>query len=305
MLAERNNRPSVDSRVALRVFFMNDGEYIDPVRIEDVTIFDRSAMQSPSSILTANGLIDDEVASSIAKAYFKSDSINGWEPFTNYEEGSLDSSSVYRVRQGEFLVVLDGISEIPSFHPRWETIVLNTASSVGDYIDVWTVQFPSASNPKVVINAFPLFDDTFYNLTEPLLIKTNNELTTKKITLGSKQDIKITTDFTVENRNVNSSIRNLFKTAIAVNPQIKIEKINQDPNLPARVEVSGYSQTADLIRTTGQNTFILSWDTDQLRTHAQMLAGNLGNMRGVYAITLKYDLLTERIVTPQMYVQLV
>ena len=86
---------------------------------------------------------------------------------------------------------------------------------------------------------------------------------------------------------------------------IKIEKLNDDHNLPSRVEVSGYADTSGVIRLTSDNTIILPWDTEELKTHTQMTEGNLGNMRGIYAITLKYDLLTERIVAPLMYIQLV
>jgi hypothetical protein len=301
---DRNNRPSVDSRVALKVFFMNDGEYIDPVEILDVTIFDRSSMQNPSTILGSNGLLNGEVASGLAKAYFKSPISPGWQDISEYVPGELGSSGVYRVRQGEYLVVLDGITNIPGLHPTWGNVINNTASATGDYIDVWTVRYPSASLPKVVINSFSLFNDTFFNLTEPLLIKTHNELTTKKVVLGSKQDLKITTEFTVENKNINSSIRNLFKTAVAINPKIKIEKINQDPNLPSRTTIVDFTDEQD-IRVTSQNTFIYNWDTEQLRYHASIAAGTISGLRGIYVVTLKYDLLNETIVAPQMYVQLV
>jgi len=301
---DRNNRPSVDSRVALKVFFMNDGEYIDPTEIVDVTIFDRSSMQNPSTILGADGLLKGEVASGLAKAYFKSPILPGWQDISEYVAGDLGSSGVYRVRQGEYIVVLDGVTNIPGLHPIWGNVINNTASATGDYIDVWTVKYPAASLPKVVINSFSLFNDTFYNLTEPLLIKSHNELITKKVVLGSKQDIKITTEFTVENKNINSSIRNLFKTAVAINPKIKIEKINQDPNLPGRTTIVDFTDEQD-IRVTSQNTFIYNWNTEQLRYHASIAAGTISGLRGIYAVTLKYNLLNETIVAPQMYVQLV
>jgi len=305
-LADRNNRPSVDSRVGLKVLFMNDGEYIDPVEIVDVAIFPRSTMQSPSSLLGSNGLLDDAKVSSLAVAHFESSENQGWNSPDEYnpEDEDLDSS-IFRVRQGEFVVVLDGIGDVSSYATRWGAEVRNFVSAAGDYVDVWTIKYPNASDTKVVINAFSLFNDNFYTTTEPLLIKSSNELITKKIPLGSKQDLKITTEFTVENKAITSSLRNLFKTSIAVNPQIKIEKINSDPNLPSRVEVSGFSDTSSLILTTAENTFILNWDTDTLKTHPKLLAGELGNMRGVYAITLRYNILTERIVAPLMYVQLV
>lgn len=305
-LADRNTRPSVDSRVALKVYFMNDGEYIDPAEIVDVVIFPRSAVQNPSSILGTNGLLDDANVSALAVAHYESAEELGWDSASLYNPFDQDyDSSIFRVSQGEYVVVLDGIGDVSSFATRWNAQVHNVVSAAGDYIDVWTVKYPTASDTKVIINAFSLFNDTFYNTTEPLMIKSSNELVTKKITLGSKQDVKITTEFTVENKAITSSLRNLFKTAVAVDPQIRIEKINTDSNLPARVEVSGYADTSGLIKTTSENTFVLPWDTDQLKTHPKLQSGDLGNMRGVYCITLKYNLLTERIVAPQMFIQLV
>jgi hypothetical protein len=301
-VTDRNNRPSVDSRVALRVFFMNDGQFIDPAQIVDVAVFSRSANQDPSSLLKDDGTLNDPVVSGLAKAFFEIGNENGWLDVSEYEP---EAPGVYRIRQGEFVVVLDGLTPATTYASRWNAEITNTASATGDYLDVWTVRYPTTSETKVVINAFSLYDDTFYTTTEPLMIKTNNELVTKKIPLGSKQDVKITTEFTVENRNIDSSIRNLFKTSIATQPKIKIEKINDDPNLPSRVTVYDYADTSGSIRVSSENTFIYTWDTDLLRTHTQLITGNLGNMRGLYAISLQYNLLTERIIAPLMYIQLV
>lgn len=302
-ITDRDNRPSVDSRVALRVFFMNDGQFIDPAQIVDVCLFPRAAAQDPSSLLTSDGVLDDAVVSSLAKAHFETEESPGWVDSSTYTQDG--STQVFRIRQGEYVVVLDGIDQDQSFATRWQSIVDNTASATGDYLDVWTIKYPTLSDTKVVINAFSLFDDAFYTITEPLMIKAHNELTTKKIPLGSKQDIKITTDFTVENKNINSSIRNLFKSAMAINPKLKIEKINEDPNIPSRVTVYDYADTSGSIRVTSENTIIYTWDTNLLKSHAQMTEGNLGNMRGIYAISLQFDLLTEKIQAPQMYIQLV
>lgn len=303
---DRHNRPSVDDRTALRVFFMNDGSFIDPVEIVDVTIFSRSAAQSPSSLLNSNGLLDDANVSSLAKAHFESAAAQGYTDISTYTAGNQQSASgVFRIRQGEYVVVLDGISDVSSYASRWNTVVKNTASATGEYLDVWTIKYPTASDTKVVMNAFQLYDDTFYTTTEPLMLKANNELVTKKIPLGSKQDVKIISEFTVENRNISQTTRNLFKSAIAINPKIKIEKLNDDPNIPARVTIYDYADTSGSIRVSSENTFIYTWDTDLLKSHSQLVAGNLGNMRGVYVVSLQYDLLSERIQAPQMYIQLV
>lgn len=304
--SDRSNRPSVDSRVALKIYFMNDGEYIDPVEIVDVVVFPRGANLDPSTLLNSDGLLNNSAVSSLAKAQFESSASEGWLDISNYTAGDQESASgVFRIKQGEYVVVLDGISDVSSFATRFNALVKNTASATGEYLDVWTIKYPTASDLKVVINQFNLYNDTFYTTTEPFMLKTSNELVTKKIPLGSKQDVKITTEFTIENRNIDSSLKNLFKTAIAINPRLKIEKLNDDPNLPSRVVVSAFEDTSGLIVTSSENTFIYNWDTEALKTHPQLLAGNLGNMRGIYAVTLQYDLLNERIVAPQMYIQLV
>lgn len=299
-LIDRGNRPSVTSRVAIKAYFLNDGAYFDPYEIKDVTIFSRFQNFYPSSLLTSAGLLKDST-SSIAKAYFAPSDT----PYLTEDKYYPTASGVYRVGPGEYVVVLDGLSGVSGFNSTWNTLVPNTASSTGAYLDVWTVKNSANSSYQTIINEFNLYDNTFVSITEPLLVKTDNKLITKKIPLGSKQDVKITTTFTIENGNISDVVKNLIGDSIVVNPMIKIEKINDDHNLPARVEVSGYADTSGVINLTSENTIILPWDTDQLRTHTQMTSGNLGNMRGVYALTLKYDVLTERIVAPLMYIQLV
>jgi len=300
-IVDRGSRPSPTGRVAIKVYFINDGKYYDPNDIKDVVIFSRSTNTYPSSLLGADGLITSSV-SGLAKAYFAP---SGGLPYLNasdYTPGPA-ASGVYRVGLGEYVVVLD--PQVVGYSDDWASEISNTASAIGSYLDVWTVKSSADSTYNTIINQFNLYDDTFITITEPLLIKTNNKLITKKIPLGSKQDVKIATTFSIENGSITDSIKNLVGNAILIDPMIKIEKLNDDHNLPSRVEVSGYADTSGVIRLTSDNTIILSWDTDQLKTHAEMTAGNLGNMRGVYALTLKYDLLTERIVAPLMYIQLV
>jgi len=300
-LVDRGNRPSTTSKVAIKVYFINDGEYYDPHSIKEVAIFSRNTNTYPSSLLGEDGLISSSV-SSLTKAYFAPSGGLPWLNASDYSEGA---SGVYRVGLGEFVVVLDGDNGTTGYSADWDAEIENSASTVGSYLDVWTVKSTANSTYNTIINQFNLYDNTFISITEPLLVKTNNKLITKKITLGAKQDLKITTTFTIENGNISDAIKNLINDAIILNPMIKIEKLNDDYNLPARVEVSGYSDTSGVVNITSENTLIFPWDTDQLKTHPELLAGNLGNMRGIYAITLKYDLLTERIVTPLMYVQLV
>lgn len=301
-VTDRGNRPSPTGRLALKVYFLNDGNYVDPYEIKDVAVFSRYTNLYPSSLLDASGLIDGSSVSSLTKAYFAA---SGGASYLAESEYAPGASGIYKTGTGEYVAVLDGQVGVSGYNSDWGAVIANTASVVGPYLDIWTVKLTANSDYTTVINQFTLFDDTFFTLTEPLLIHTNNKLVNKKIPLGSKQDLKINTTFSVENDGLSDSIKNLVDNSIILNPMIKIEKLNDDPNLPARVEVSGFSQTSSLVSLTHDNTIIFNWDTEQLKTHPELLAGNLGNMRGVYAVVVKYDLLTERIVTPQMYVQLV
>jgi len=301
-ITDRGNRPSTTGRLAIKVFFINDGKYYDPYEIKDMAVFSRYTNIYPSSLLNEEGILNGSAVSSLAKAYFAA---SDGASYLDENEYAFGASGIYRVGLGEYVAVLDGDSGVSGYNADWDLVVGNTASAIGSYLDVWTIKNTANSAYSTVINQFTLFDDTLFTITEPLLINTNNKLITKKIPLGSKENLKITTTFSIENGSISDSIKNLVNNSIILNPMIKIEKINDDQNIPSRVEVSGYAETSGLIQLTSENTVLFPWDTDQLKTHPELLAGNLGNMRGIYAITLKYDLMTERVITPLMYVQLV
>ena len=310
-IIDRSNRPSLNSRTAARVFFMNDGNFLDPSEIISVTIFPNSLNLYPESILNASGFLDASTIAASAVAHYETSSggvfnTSTVKAATSYSEGD---NSIFKLGPGDYFVVIDGITPAPYTGLIQDTntfaTISNELSAVGEYIDIWTVKHPGSSDIKTVINNITFYDNTFYTTTQAPSVRAYNELVTKKIPLGSKRDIKILTELTIENKEIDDATKNLFKTSLAINPKIKIEKLNQEPNLPARVEVSGYVDTESLIRITAENTFLLSWDTETLRTHPKLLSGDLGSMLGIYAVTLQYELLNERIVTPQMYIQLV
>jgi hypothetical protein len=305
-VVDRNNRPTVLQRVGLRAFFINDGEYVDPYDISAVTVFDRSANFTPSTILDDN-LISDVIPSSIIRMNFAPSGDDGGFPAQdpsgyNPTTDIASTSGVYRIAKGEYIVVLDGVEDssgVYNLHGS-SLIVENSASAVGDYIDVWTVMLAAGSTYQSLINDFHLNDDTFFVITQPALLTAHNKLINKHIVLGSKEDIKITTEITINNRDIDDSIKNIFKDSAVLNPQILIEKLNEGtPTLPAHVTVSGYADTSALIDITSDNTMVFNFDTTTLATHANV--ADFGGLVGQYRLTVKYNLLNELIVTPPFY----
>jgi hypothetical protein len=305
-LVDRNNRPTVLQKVGLRAFFINDGEYVDPHDISAVTVFDKSANFTPSTILNDN-LISSGITSGIIRMNFAPSGEDGGYPAqdpSGYNPGTdiASTSGVYRVAKGEYVVVLDGTqntSGVYNLHGS-SVVVENSASAVRDYIDVWTVMLAEGSTYQSLINDFHLYDDTFFVTTEPVLLTAYNKLINKHVVLGSKEDLKITTDITINNRNIDSSIKNIFKESAIINPQILIEKLNEGtPTLPAHVTVSGYADTSSLIDITSDNTMVFNFDTTTLETHSNI--ADFGGLVGQYRLTVKYNLLNELIVTPPLY----
>ena len=107
-LVDRNNRPTVLQKLGLRAFFSNAGAYVDPYEISAVTVFDKSANFTPSTILEDN-LIASGIDSSIVRMNFAPSGVGagrtGEDP-SSYNPGTdiASTSAVYRVKEGEYIV---------------------------------------------------------------------------------------------------------------------------------------------------------------------------------------------------------
>lgn len=303
-LVDRHNRPTVLQKVALRAFFINDGEYYDPYDISAVTIFEKSANFTPSTVLSAN-LMSAEVPSSIIKMNFgasANDSGAALYPSSYSTTNNIAASSIYRIKKGEYVCVLDLTKETSGLYTLngSSVVIRNSASSVTDYIDCWTIKFAQGSNYQTLINEFALYNDTFFTVTQPLIFATKNNLVNKHLTLSSIETLKVQTDITVQNRNIDSSIRNIFKDSAITDAQVKIEKVNEDSTtLPATVVVSGFEDTSSLVDITSDNTILLKFDTTMLATHPRV--ASFGGLTGTYRVTVRYTLLNDTIISKPFY----
>tara|TARA_R100001594_G_scaffold89119_1_gene123485 strand:- start:99 stop:1049 length:951 start_codon:yes stop_codon:yes gene_type:complete len=301
----RHERPTVLGPTALLMYFINDGQYVDPHSISGVSIFAASDNQSPSSVISSDGEIKTDVTGSVLMHFSNNATLTTNSSFdaSNYNPGVVGSASgIYKLDTGKFACVLDQAAVIPSgvFNLSGDTTILNTVSSTGDYIDVWTVKRVAGSDLDTIINEFTLTEDRFFGVTEPLLFRVATRLENNHLVLGSKVDLKFTNEFTLENANIDRSIVNLFKQSLVTDPMIEIYKKNQDRNLDARVEVSGYSATSGLVDTTSENTVIFTLDTEALKTHPKLLDGTLGSMTGTYVVRLKFNALNQTVVSNDM-----
>jgi len=299
----RHERPTVLGPTALILYFINDGQYVDPHSISGVSIFAASDNQNPSSVINSDGEIKNSVSASVLMHFSNSAALTTDAAFdSTYYRANSDSSGIYKLDTGKYACVLNAPSVVPNgiFNLSGTNTITNRVSSTGDYIDVWTVKRVAGSDLDTIINDFTLTEDRFFGVTEPLLFRVATRLENNYLVLGSKTDLKFTNEFTLENANIDRSIVNLFKQSLVTDPMLEIYKKNQDRNLDARVEVSGYSNTSALVDTTSEDTVIFTFDTDSLKTHPKLLDGTLGSMTGTYVARLKFNALNQTIISNDM-----
>ena len=298
----RHERPTVLGPTALILYFINDGQYADPYEISGVSIFAASDNQSPSSVISSDGEILPSVTGSVLMHFSNSAALTTDSSFDASNYNVSDASGIYKLSTGKYAVVLNDVQDTPYsvFNLSGNTSISNRVSATGDYIDVWTLKRNTGSDLDTIINEFTLTEDRFFGVTEPLLFRVATRLENNYLVLGSKVDLKFTNEFTLENANIDRSIVNLFKQSLVTDPMIEIYKKNQDRNLDARVEVSGYAATSGLMDVTSENTVIFTFDTEALKTHPRLLDGTLGSMTGTYVARLKFNALNQTIVSNDM-----
>ena len=315
-LVDRFNRPSVNGKVAVRTLFINSGEFIDPYDVSACTIFAKVSNETPAFIADPiDGLIKSAATSEVLMNFnisgdpnnnadghdgtgtkVTSQRLNDTVWFPPYVPGDR-ASGIHRVGVGDYVAVLDGslLTDLSGTYdiryPYQGGIeVVNGASSVQDYIDVWTVKLYSGSEYQLFINSFSLYNDTFTTITEPLLITTRNRLLNKKLRFGERIDMKITTDITVQNSTLSEETKNILKDYPITNPMIVIKRVNDD-SVNQEAWTTIIAETAATLTT--DNTILYNYNTDP--------GAGTKSTPGTYIITAKYSYLTQNYVTPPYY----
>lgn len=304
-VVDRGNRPNISQRIGLRTFFINDGEYVDPYEISSVQLFKQSDTLTPKSVLGSNGLASATPLMTFgasgqtitAGAYVDSSSFDA----SNYVP-SVTASGIYRLKQGDYVVVLDETLNLSGWDTNTSTqLAVSSLSAVDNYVDMWAVKLDAASKYQLITNNFALNEDTFFAFTEPLLLTTRNALINKHIRLGEKLDLKVTTETTLQNKNIDKSIQNIFKESVITSGLLEIRKVNQEINIDGPFTVSSFSDTNGKVDITTDNTLLMNWDTALLKDNASFKAGTFGSMTGTYSVQVKYDILNQTFISPLYY----
>ena len=307
-LVDRYARPSVGNKVALRTFFLNNGQLLDPYDISACTVFARVSSFSPSALIGDDGLIDSDYSSVVLMNFGVSgatgaphDGVDGrvtsqnltWVDPSLYSPGS-QASGIYRTDVGDYVAVLDGeVALSGAFDQKGVAFeVKNGASSVQEYIDVWTVKLFQESEYQVFVNRFSLTDDTFTTITEPLIVNSSEQLKTKHVKIGEIIDMVVSTEFTIVNRSIPESVKNTLVNYPINNVLVEIQKVNEDNvNQPAREVIQAFAATN--VTVGSDNTILYNLNTNTLAP----TTGVPGN----YIITVRYNLLNQTFQSSPLY----
>jgi len=291
-VVDRGNRPTFIQRVGLRTFFINDGDYVDPYEISSVQLFDKPCTLSPNTVIDS---VTKLVSSTPLMTYSASgETLTSHSNFdsTNYSP-AVTASGIYRIKQGEYMVVLDQTLNLSGWDETTSTeVAASSLSAVGDYADLWTVKLAAASKYQVLTNDFTLHEDTFFAFTEPLLLTGTNRLLNKSVRFGELIDLKVATDTTIQNKNIPQSVQDIFKESVVTAATISIRKANQDPKLDGPFLVIN-SAAMDI---TSDNTLIYHWDTNGI-----VCSDSFGSAKGTYSVQVTYTLLNQTIISPLFY----
>ena len=313
--AERHESPGVGSKVGLRAFFYNNGQPIDPVTVSSVSVFKYSSYANSKLFDSATNLLDAEPLMQFAPSspwatnnpLFPTDP-GSPAPADDYSaewgggEEFSRASGIFKLGTGDFVAPLALDTALSGV---WEVDVeLEASSNINQattYIDVWTVKLLQDSKPQTFINRWDLSEDTFFSITQPLLVKTSAKLSNKHIRYGEVVDLKFPVEVTIENKDIDDSIINVLKSSLIVEPKLKIVKVNDNPTLDGPFLVLDFSDV-QTINVTADGTILYSWNTNTISSSPWITGPEFGEVKGTYSVQVRYFVNSETIISPRFYV---
>jgi len=311
----RGNRPSPISPCKLDFIWIKDGSYQNPFQVCSVHIFPNTQFGSPNPYvnLTAGdadyGLVSSTSTNYIFRNYKRNGAgarigfdanVSAWADEGDYVGGN-SASAIFNTSPGNFSVILQpGAEYFPTTAPSnsWLPVSSNSASATGDFLDIWTLVDVEGSRAQIYVNSFKLNSASVVAVTEPLLVTPTNKLIQRYVEVGSKEKLRVKTSLVVDNDPISDSLRNLLETgSLLSKPQMRIVKLNESPELTSRVLVQDWADTSGSLQLDSQNMMNYLWDTNSIVPKYE--DDVLGGSRGVYEITVKYNILTETFYSPK------
>jgi len=294
---ERHENPAVGGKVALRALFYNEGQLVDPVDVSSVSILKLSTYSSTLIFTPSDNLLSAQPLMQFAPNAAYGNAPADYTATWGSAQGAdfSNASGIFKMRTGDYVAPLRMDKALKG---DWEGTELEAASvsAPTSYIDVWTVKLLAGSQYQCFIHSWSLSQDTFFSITEPLLLKTSTKLANKHLRLGEKIDLKAPVELTVENRNIDSSIINTLKSTLITAGAFKITKVNDNTSLEGPFTVHSFADTIGSVNVTSDGTLIYTWDTNNIPT-----SSNFGEGKGTYAVQIQYMANGEKNISPRFY----
>ena len=300
--SERHENPPAGGKIGLRALFYNDGQLVDPVDVSAVSVFKYSDYSSSALFTPTDNLLSATPLMQFAPSGSTPDSttIYGADWGDPVGVGGLDfqyASGIFKVGTGDYVAPLRLDKALSG---NWEGTLLEASSNVSSavsYIDVWTVKLLAGSQYQSIIHKWSLHEDTFFSVTEPLIVKTSTKLSNKHLRLGEIIDLKAPVEITIENRNISQAVINTLKSTLITDGAFKITKVNDNTSLDGPFVVSSFSDTLGSVKVTSDGTLVFTWDTSQIPT-----SSSFGEAKGTNAIQVKYSANGQTVISPRFYV---
>ena len=303
---ERSDNPAVGGKVGLRAFFYNDGQLVDPVSVSAVSIFKYTTYASSALFITSSNLLSAQPLMQFAPSTPlegdptpapAADYGPAWGNDPAFATDFQYASGIFKLGTGDYVAPLRMDKALSGV---WEGTQLEASSNVSSavtYIDVWTVKLLAGSQYQSFIHRWSLHEDTFFSITDPLLVKTRSKLSNKHLRFGEKVDLVAPVEVTIENKNISQSIINVLKSTLVTSGAFKIVKVNDNTSLDGPFTVSAFADTSSSVNTTSDGTLIFTWDTNEIPTST-----SFGEAKGTYSVQTLYWVNGQKIVSPRFYV---